>query len=308
MSEPFSAPPPDEDALAAAIRRNVSAALEEDIGPGDLTAGLIPDTAWAEASVITREPAVVCGVRWFEGVFEALDPRVKVDWALAEGEMAEPGQILCRLQGPARALLSGERAALNFLQTLSGTATVTRRHVQRLAGTRTRLLDTRKTLPGLHLAQKYAVRCGGGQNHRMGLYDAILIKENHIAAAGSIGATVARARQIAPGACVEVETENLQEVDEALAAGADIIMFDEFSPAQTLEAVRRARGRAKLEISGSVDEARLAELAALGVDYISVGALTKHLHAIDLSMRISHIRPLTTSARKPNAQDPPPAR
>lgn len=281
-----SAPIPDQD-LREVIQRNVETALAEDYGAGDLTAALIPETLEATAAVITRERAVICGAPWFDAVFAQLDPRVTVHWDVAEGEIATAGQQLCRLHGPARALLSGERTALNFLQTLSGTATATRRYADLLAGSDTRLLDTRKTLPGLRRAQKYAVRCGGGHNHRMGLYDAILIKENHIAAAGSLTAAVLQARKLAPTATVEVETENLDEVDEALAAGADIIMLDEFGVDDMREAVRRARGQAKLEVSGSVDESRLAQLAEIGVDYISVGALTKHLRAVDLSMRFA---------------------
>ncbi|MEJ2654541.1 MAG: carboxylating nicotinate-nucleotide diphosphorylase [Acidihalobacter sp.] len=276
--------PPD---LSTAIELNIDAALAEDLGPGDLTAALIPEALEAEATVITRERAVICGAPWFDAVFARIDPQVRVEWEIAEGETAEPNQPLCRLQGPARALLSGERTALNFLQTLSGTATAARRYANLLAGSNTQLLDTRKTLPGLRRAQKYAVACGGGHNHRMGLYDAILIKENHIAAAGSITAAVAQARNLSPQVSVEVETENLTELDEALTAGADIIMLDEFGLEDMREAVRRTRGRAKLEVSGSVDEARLRELTNIGVDYVSVGALTKHLRAVDLSMRFT---------------------
>ncbi|MEJ2480689.1 MAG: carboxylating nicotinate-nucleotide diphosphorylase [Acidihalobacter sp.] len=273
--------------LRTAIELNIDAALTEDLGPGDLTAALIPETLEAEATVITRERAVICGAPWFDGVFARIDSRVRVEWEVGEGETAEPDQRLCRLQGPARALLSGERTALNFLQTLSGTATTARRYADLLAGSGTQLLDTRKTLPGLRRAQKYAVACGGGHNHRMGLYDAILIKENHIAAAGSITAAVAQARSLSPQVSVEVETETLAELDEALAAGADIIMLDEFGLEDMHEAVRRTRGHAKLEVSGSVDETRLRELTDIGVDYVSVGALTKHLHAVDLSMRFA---------------------
>jgi nicotinate-nucleotide pyrophosphorylase (carboxylating) len=273
--------------LRTTIEFNVDTALAEDLGPGDLTAALIPEALKAEATVITRERAVICGAPWFDAVFARIEPQVQVEWEIAEGETAEPDQCLCRLRGPARALLSGERTALNFLQTLSGTATAARRYANLLAGSNTQLLDTRKTLPGLRRAQKYAVACGGGHNHRMGLYDAILIKENHIAAAGSITAAVAQARSLSPQVSVEVETENLAELDEALAAGADIIMLDEFGLEDMREAVRRTRGRAKLEVSGSVDEARLRELTNIGVDYVSVGALTKHLRAVDLSMRFT---------------------
>ena len=273
--------------LRTSIELNVDAALAEDLGPGDLTAALIPEALEAEATVITREQAVICGAPWFDAVFARIDPRVHVEWEIAEGETTGPDQRLCRLQGPARALLSGERTALNFLQTLSGTATTAHRYAELLAGSATQLLDTRKTLPGLRRAQKYAVVCGGGHNHRLGLYDAILIKENHIAAAGSIAAAVAKARSLSPQVGVEVETENLAELEEALASGADIIMLDEFGLDDMREAVRRTRGRAKLEVSGSVDEARLRQLTDMGVDYVSVGALTKHLRAVDLSMRFA---------------------
>ncbi len=279
----------DSSALERAIEKNVRAALEEDIGTGDLTASLIPEAAYAEATVISREPAIICGTFWFERVFAHIDPRVNIHWKINEGERAAANETLCQLAGPARALLSGERTALNFLQTLSGTATVTREYVQKLKGSRTKLLDTRKTLPGLRMAQKYAVQCGGGLNHRMGLYDAILIKENHIAAAGSIFDAVMQARKISPGVTVEVETENLEELEQALASGADIIMLDEFSLDQIREAVRRVQGRAKLEVSGNINASSLKELAELGVDYVSIGALTKHLRAIDLSMRFSRI-------------------
>lgn len=279
----------DESALERAIEENVRAALEEDIGTGDLTASLIPEIAHAEATVISREPAILCGTLWFERVFAHIDPRVEIHWKIKEGERVAADEILCQLTGPARALLSGERTALNFLQTLSGTATATRKYVQILGNSRTKLLDTRKTLPGLRVAQKYAVHCGGGQNHRMGLYDAILIKENHIAAAGSIFDAVMQARKISPGVTVEVETENLEELEQALASGADIIMLDEFSPDQIREAVHRVQGKAKLEVSGNINASCLKELAELGVDYVSIGALTKHLRAIDLSMRFSRI-------------------
>ncbi|OBS09143.1 carboxylating nicotinate-nucleotide diphosphorylase [Acidihalobacter prosperus] len=282
---PNTQPPPLPPATL--IEANVQAALAEDLGSGDLTAALIPENVSARAEVITREDAVLCGQAWFEAVFRQLSPSIAVVWAAEEGRTVAANTLLCTLQGPARPLLSGERTALNFLQTLSGTATATRHYARLLAGTRTRLLDTRKTLPGLRAAQKYAVACGGGQNHRMGLYDAILIKENHIAAAGSLTAAVRRAREIAPDVTVEVETEHLGELDEALDAGADIIMLDEYSLDDMRTAVARARGRARLEVSGGVDEARLREIAETGVDYVSVGALTKHLRATDLSMRFT---------------------
>lgn len=267
------------------IRSNVRAALNEDVGSGDLTAALVPDSARAEASVVCREAAVLCGVAWFDAVFAELDPAVAVHWQVCDGDRIQPGQTLCELQGPARALLTGERTALNLLQTLSGTATAARRYADALADSRTRLLDTRKTLPGLRIAQKYAVRAGGGDNHRMGLYDGILIKENHIVAAGSIGAAVAAAHASATVA-VEVEVETLAEVDEALAAGADILLLDNFDLDGLRAAVARTAGKAKLEASGDVTLETIAAIAATGVDYISVGAITKHVRAVDLSMRI----------------------
>ncbi len=266
---------------------NISAALAEDMGSGDLTANLIPAGKKAEAIVICRESAIICGRPWFDAIFSALDPHVSIDWQINEGDEAAANRIICHLFGSARMILSGERAALNFLQTLSGTATIVNRYAKRLTGTHTRLLDTRKTLPGLRIAQKYAVRCGGGQNHRIGLFDAVLIKENHIISAGGIRAAVETARQLAPGIHIEVETENLKEVEEALQAGANIIMLDEFSHEDAKKAVDRVAGCAQTEISGNVDEHDLSELAKLGVDFISVGALTKHVQAIDLSMRIT---------------------
>lgn len=272
----------------AQIRPIVQLALEEDIGSGDASAALIPADSQAQAQVISREDAVICGRPWFDMVFALLKPAVKIEWLVSEGERVIADQPLVRLTGPARALLSGERTALNFLQTLSGTATLTRRYVEALGGSKTRLLDTRKTLPGLRLAQKYAVRCGGGHNHRLGLYDMIMLKENHIAAAGGIHAAVQRARREFPKLKVEVETETLQEVEEALAAGADIIMLDNFDIPAVHAALKRINGRALTELSGNVTLETLPELAQLGVDFISTGAITKHVHAIDLSMRIAH--------------------
>jgi nicotinate-nucleotide pyrophosphorylase (carboxylating) len=276
-------------ALPADLARQVRRALAEDIGSGDVTAGLIPDGATARGHVLCREAAVLCGTAWFDEAFGQLDPRVQVSWRHRDGESVSADTVLCTLAGPARALLTGERTALNFLQLLSGTASVTARYVAAVAGTGCRILDTRKTIPGLRTAQKYAVRCGGGQNHRMGLHDMVLVKENHIAAAGSIGAAVALAHGNSPGLPVEVEAETLDDFDQALAAGADVIMLDEFAPEGLREAVRRNRTAprpAKLEISGGVRLESIAALAATGVDYISVGALTKHLQAIDLSMRL----------------------
>lgn len=272
----------------AHIRPIVQLALEEDLGSGDASAALIPAETMATAQVISREDAVICGRPWFDEVFALLSHEVRIEWLVTEGERVRPDQPLVRMRGPARALLSGERTALNFLQTLSGTATQTRRYVEALGNSSTRLLDTRKTLPGLRLAQKYAVRCGGGHNHRLGLYDMIMLKENHIAAAGGIQTAVQQARAQFPELKVEVETENLDEVAEALAAGADIIMLDNFDPDTVCTALRQINGQALTELSGNVTLETLPELAQLGVDFISTGAITKHVHAIDLSMRIEH--------------------
>jgi nicotinate-nucleotide pyrophosphorylase (carboxylating) len=268
------------------IREQARRALIEDVGDGDLTAALIPEAARSAASVICREAAVICGCRWFEQVFLLLDDSIRIDWQVADGDRVEPNQTLCLLYGPSRALLTGERTALNFLQTLSGTATLTRRYVDAVDGTGVKVLDTRKTIPGLRKAQKYAVGCGGGTNHRMGLYDGVLIKENHIAAAGSIAAAVEQARHHAPADIpVEVEVEDLKEVREALAAGADILLLDNMAPATLREAVTLTNGQAKLEASGGVTLETIREIAETGIDYISVGELTKHLRALDLSMR-----------------------
>ena len=261
-------------------------ALEEDIGSGDVTADLLPADADARARVIAREAAVLCGCAWFDECFRQLDPGVRIEWLAGDGERIAAGAALCRIEGRARALVSAERSALNFLQTLSATATATAAYVDAARGTRTAILDTRKTLPGLRLAQKYAVRCGGGQNHRIGLYDAVLIKENHIAAAGSIGAAVQRARALHPGVLVETEVENFAELREALAAGVDRIMLDEFELHELSQAVAEVGGRVPLEVSGSVSLERVRAIAETGVDYISVGALTKHIRALDLSMRV----------------------
>ncbi|HHW76120.1 MAG TPA: carboxylating nicotinate-nucleotide diphosphorylase [Xanthomonadaceae bacterium] len=263
----------------------VALALAEDVGGGDLTAALIPETAQAEATVISREDAVLCGTAWFDAVFRQLDPRVSIDWQATDGERVQPGQPLCTLRGPARALLTGERTALNFLQALSSTATLARRFADTVAGTGAVILDTRKTLPGLRLAQKYAVRCGGCRNHRIGLFDAVLIKENHIMAAGSIRNAIAAARRLHPGVTVEVEVENLAELEEALAARPDIVMLDNFDLAALVEAVRITARRVKLEASGNVNFDTVRKIAETGVDYISIGGLTKDVRAIDLSMR-----------------------
>jgi nicotinate-nucleotide pyrophosphorylase (carboxylating) len=268
------------------ISQQVALALAEDLGTGDLTAALIPQHTRAQAAVISREQAVVCGRAWFDEVFRQLDTRLSVTWNLGDSARVAPGETVCRLQGPARALLTGERTALNLLQTLCATATQTRRYVDAIAGTGARILDTRKTLPGLRAAQKYAVTCGGGYNHRMGLFDAILIKENHIAAAGSIAMAVARARHLHPGVVLEVEAEDLDELSQALEAGADVVMLDNFDLDTLCEAVAFNRGRARLEASGGVSLKTVRAIAETGVNEISVGALTKDIRAVDLSMRI----------------------
>ncbi|MEO3678233.1 carboxylating nicotinate-nucleotide diphosphorylase [Rheinheimera sp. FR7-31] len=273
------------------LQRAVAAALAEDLGflsleQGDITASLIPAAQQASATIITREDCVVCGTAFADEVFRQLGDKVKINWQVKDGDKVSANTVLCKLNGPARLLLTGERTALNFLQLLSATATTTAHYVAFLAGSNTRLLDTRKTIPGLRFAQKYAVTVGGGKNHRIGLYDAFLIKENHIAA-GSIANAVATARQNFPGKPVEVETENLDELKQALDAGADIIMLDNFSLADIKQAVTMNAGKAKLEVSGNITSERLTELAATGVDYISSGALTKHVQAIDLSMRLT---------------------
>ena len=270
---------------ASDIHNEVTRALAEDLGSGDITALLIPPSSQARATVISREQAVVCGTAWFDAVFHAIDPQVRIEWRVRDSEDVEPGTTLCALSGAARALLSGERTALNFLQTLMGTASRAQRYVAAVAGTGAKILDTRKTLPGLRQAQKYAVRCGGGHNHRMGLYDAILIKENHILAAGSIAQAIETARSVAAGKSVEVEVETLGELQQALAAAADIVLLDNFTPEHLVEAVAITRGRAKLEASGGITLDNIRRIAATGVDYISVGSITKDLRSVDLSMR-----------------------
>ena len=272
--------------LQSSIEQEVRRALAEDIGSGDITAALIPADRQARATIISREPAVLCGTAWADEVFRQVDPAIKVTWLAADGDPLQPDQPFCELAGPARGLLSGERCALNFIQTLSATATRSRHFADLVEGTSVKLLDTRKTLPGLRLAQKYAVTCGGCHNHRIGLFDAFLIKENHIAACGGIQAAVDQARALAPGKPVEVEVENLQELRQALEAGADIIMLDELSHADMRTAVQIAAGRAKLEASGGITEATLRSVAETGVDYISIGSLTKDIKAVDLSMRL----------------------
>jgi nicotinate-nucleotide pyrophosphorylase (carboxylating) len=273
--------------LTAEIEANVRRALTEDIGSGDITALLIPAERLAHATIITREAAVIAGSAWVDAVFRRLDPRVAVHWQVRDGERVGPNQALFHLEGPARALLSGERSALNFLQTLSAVATRCQHYADLVQGTAVKLLDTRKTLPGLRLAQKYAVTCGGCHNHRIGLFDAFLIKENHIAACGGIAEAVQAAHKIAPGKPVEVEVESLQELQQALDAGADIIMLDELSLDDMRQAVAITQGRAKLEASGGINESTLRTIAETGVDYISIGTLTKDVQAVDLSMRLS---------------------
>jgi len=274
--------------LAQVIRANVSAALAEDGADHDLTAQLIPEHTQARATVITREAAVLCGTLWFEDCFLTLDPDCKINWMFKEGDAIEAGQILCEIQGNARMMLSAERSALNFLQTLSAVATQTRHYVEATSGTQAKIMDTRKTLPGLRMAQKYAVKVGGGHNQRVGLYDGILIKENHIAAAGGIGKVLEQAFQIAPpGDSVQIEVENLAELDEALNAGAQLILLDNFSLEDMRLAVKHAAERAALEASGGITLEDVRLVAETGVDRISIGALTKDVKAIDLSMRIN---------------------
>lgn len=279
MAEPFPLPP------LAAIRRQVAQVLAEDIGSGDLTASLVPKSALDSATIIAREAGVLAGRAWVDEVFRQLDETIVTEWLVEDGDRLQPDQLLCRLQGPSRSLLSGERAALNILQTLSGTATTVSQYVASIAGTGVRILDTRKTIPGLRLAQKYAVLCGGGANHRVGLYDAILIKENHIAAAGSIAAVMQEASRFEVE--VEIEVESLDELQQALSAGARRVLLDNFSVAMLTKAVDMNAGHARLEVSGNVTLDNIRELAKTGIDDISIGALTKHLHALDLSMRFA---------------------
>jgi nicotinate-nucleotide pyrophosphorylase (carboxylating) len=276
--------PPD---IAASVAR----ALAEDVGSGDLTASLVPSAARAGATVITREPAILCGCAWVDEVCRQVDAGIRVTWEAQDGDRVEPNQVLCRLEGPARSMLTAERPALNFLQTLSGTATITRRYVDAVAGTGCRILDTRKTIPGLRLAQKYAVRCAGGTNHRIGLFDGILIKENHIAAAGSIAGAVAAARAVNSQVLLEVEVETLDELHQAIATNPDRILIDNFTLEQMREAVAITRAhtarKIDLEASGNVTLETIRPVAETGVDFISIGSLTKHVRAIDLSMRFA---------------------
>ncbi|MEW5943126.1 MAG: carboxylating nicotinate-nucleotide diphosphorylase [Pseudomonadota bacterium] len=273
--------------LASAIRQNIAAALAEDIGSGDLTARLIPAEKTAAATVISREAAVLCGVAWFDGCFRALDPQIEIRWFARDGDPVAANQTLCEIHGDARAMLSAERPALNFLQTLSATATLTRRYVDAISGTGTAILDTRKTLPGLRLAQKYAVRCGGGQNQRVGLFDGILIKENHIMAAGGIESALKQAAALAPsGVPIQIEVETLDELKEALRVGARLILLDNFTLPDLAEAVRTAGKQAVLEASGGITLDNVRAVAQTGVHRISVGSLTKDVKAVDLSLRL----------------------
>ena len=270
------------------IARQVTAALAEDLGAGDVTAVLVPPQQQVRAQIIAREPAILCGTDWASETFRQLDPGISLEWLTSDGERLVADAPLVKVSGAARPILSAERTALNFLQTLSATATAARRYVEAVAGTGCRILDTRKTIPGLRLAQKYAARCGGAQNHRLGLHDMVLLKENHIIAAGSIATAVGVARRTSAGIPVEVEVESLAEFDQALAAGADIIMLDELTLDDMRSAVTRNRERgskAKLEASGSVTLATVRDIALTGVDYISIGGITKHVQAVDLSMR-----------------------
>jgi nicotinate-nucleotide pyrophosphorylase (carboxylating) len=277
------------EVLDEALLHCVRAALAEDVGPGDITADLIPADRQAHATVIARESAVLCGMAWFDAVFAELDTRIAVDWQVKDGSRIKAGQPLCKLTGPARPILTGERTALNFLQMLSGTATLAHRYAERVADLPVRLLDTRKTIPGLRDAQKYAVRTGGASNHRTGLYDGILIKENHISAAGSIRQAVRDAGRLHPGFPIEVEVERPEQIGEAIAAGAERLLLDNFSLAQLGDAVRQVGGRVPLEASGGITLDNLRDIAQTGVDFISIGTLTKHVRAIDLSMRFEMV-------------------
>lgn len=281
MASPVLPPLPDD------FDEVVQRALAEDVGAGDVTAAMVPEPARFRARVISRERAVLCGAAWFEQVFQQLDARVQITWLAHDGEDLSPEQTICELHGPARAILTGERTALNFLQTLSGTATLARQYAAAVVGLPVKILDTRKTLPGLRSAQKYAVACGGCHNHRRGLYDGILIKENHLHVLGSVGAAVSAAKARHPGRSVEVEVETLEQLAEAIEAGGDIVLLDNFEPARLREAVALCAGRAKLEASGGITLENVRDYALTGVDYISVGSLTKDMRAVDLSMRFT---------------------
>ncbi|MBJ7551957.1 carboxylating nicotinate-nucleotide diphosphorylase [Marinomonas ostreistagni] len=274
------------DSLQEHIAKHVQTSLEEDIGSGDITAKLIPSDNTLSAVVIAREPAVLCGSAWANEVFSQLDPSVTLEWLAKDGDQLTPNEPFLKLSGNARSILTGERTALNYIQMLSYTATVSRHYANMVKHEALTILDTRKTIPSFRLAQKYAITVGGAANHRVGLYDAFLIKENHIMAAGSISAAVKQAQSIAPGKTIEVETENLTEVEEAVSAGADIIMLDNFSLDDMRLAVQKYQGRVKFEASGNMTDAHIKDVASTGVDFISVGALTKHVQAIDLSLRV----------------------
>lgn len=279
LPHPPLAPPQEQ------IDADVARALAEDIGSGDVTAALLPDAADV-AYLLCKQDAVIAGRPWFDATHRALDPQVQIDWRVLEGDHVSAGTVLATLRGRSRSLVSAERTSLNFLQTLSGTATITARYVAAVAGTKARILDTRKTLPGLRLAQKYAVRCGGGDNHRIGLFDTVMLKENHIRAAGSLTAAVLAARAQQPTLPLVVEVEDLQQLQEALSAGCERILIDDFSAAMRRDAVRITAGRIPLEVSGSVDMTTLRAIAEDGVDCISIGGLTKHVQAIDLSLKL----------------------
>ena len=273
--------------LEETIQQMVNLALQEDIGSGDLTAALIAAEASGQAHVIVREPAILCGIQWFNEVYRQLDSSINIHWNYSDGQRLEANQVICELQGSLRHLLTGERTALNFIQTLSATATAANKYARAVSGTNIKILDTRKTLPGFRLAQKYAVKCGGCFNHRIGLFDAILIKENHIIAAGSISAAVAQARKINPGYSIELEVENVTEVREALAAGVDRLLLDNMDARVMREAVEITAGNCELEASGGINLSNIREFANTGIDYISVGDMTKNIQSIDLSMRFN---------------------
>ncbi len=267
------------------IRENIKTSFKEDIGTGDITALLIAADSKLDVSLICREPAILCGSEWFSEAFVQLDPAIQIEWLANDGDLVSADTIVCQISGNARAILSAERTALNFLQTLSATATVTHRYQSLIAHTSCKILDTRKTIPGLRLAQKYAVKCGGGSNHRIGLFDAYLLKENHLAAAGSIAAAVAQARDLNPDALLEVEVENLSQLEQAMEAGVDRVLLDNFTIPQLKQAVSLASGNMELEASGNITLTNIEEIAQCGVDFISIGALTKHIQAIDFSLR-----------------------
>ncbi len=273
--------------LNKTIQQMVNLALKEDIGAGDLTAALIAPEDCGKAYVVVREPAVLCGIQWFNEVYQQLDPQIDIVWHYEDGQTVAADKIICELQGSLRHLLTGERTALNFMQTLSATATAANKYAQAISGFDVKILDTRKTLPGFRLAQKYAVKCGGCFNHRIGLFDAILIKENHIISAGSITAAVTQARKLNPGYSIELEVENLLEVSEALAVGVNRILLDNMTTQQMREAVTIAAGKAELEASGGIALSNIGEIADTGIDYISVGDITKNIQSIDLSMRFN---------------------